>query len=253
MATISSLLRDRVSLQVRSVDRIFLAANMPRLQSEGLLVRFLLDRGFSIPSPALLGKISQGYVRAIERFAAKQKIPMVHFKRGESKEQVARRYMQQAERDGRFGVVMIGVAQEKASAWRGFRAGGSAAHPHFSYRRMSVFPNHYYFYIRDAERGPGFVKTVGYAPFPVWIYLIGHEWAKRQAERRGISFQALDSGFRSRVRPQDHRPHPRPVSHPGDHPRRRAPDPSPLQALQGQAVLQRRPGAQNRDHHQRPL
>jgi hypothetical protein len=145
MATIASLLRERVSLQVNSVDRIFLAGYVPKLQSEGLLVRFLLDRGFPIPSPAVLGKISQGYVRAIERFAAKQKIPVVHFKRGESKEQTARRYMQQAEREGRFGVVMIGVAQERASAWRGFVNGGTAAHPHFSYRRMSVFPNHYYF------------------------------------------------------------------------------------------------------------
>jgi hypothetical protein len=177
MATIASLLRERVSLQVNSVDRIFLAGYVPKLQSEGLLVRFLLDRGVRIPSPAVLGKISQGYVRAIERFAAKQKIPVVHFKRGESKEQVARRYMQQAELDGRFGVVMIGVAQEKASAWRGFVNGGTAAHPHFSYRRMSVFPNHYYFYIRDPEWGPAFIKTVAYAPYGVWMYLNGHEWA----------------------------------------------------------------------------
>jgi Bacterial transcriptional activator domain len=66
MATIASLLRERVSLQVNSVDRIFLAGCVPKLQSEGMVVRFLLDRGFPIPSPAGLGKISQSYVRAIE-------------------------------------------------------------------------------------------------------------------------------------------------------------------------------------------
>ena len=69
MATISSLLRERVTLQVNSVDRIFLAGYMPKLQSEGQVVRFLLDRGFPIPSPASLGRIGDGYVRAIERFA----------------------------------------------------------------------------------------------------------------------------------------------------------------------------------------
>jgi len=37
---------------------------------------------------------------------------------------------------------MIGVAPEKTSARRWFRHGGSDAHPHFCYRRMSVFPNH---------------------------------------------------------------------------------------------------------------
>jgi hypothetical protein len=31
----------------------------------------------------------------------------------------------------------------------------------------------------------------------VWIYLNGHEWAKRQAAKRGIAFEALDNGFRS--------------------------------------------------------
>ena len=192
MATIASLLRERVTLQVNSVDRIFLAGYIPKLQSEGQVVRFLLDRGFPIPSPAALGKIGSAYLRAVERFAARNRIPVVHFK-----ELVARRYMQRAERDGRFGVVMIGVAQEKTSAWRGFKAGGSPSHPHFSYRRMSVYPNHFYFYIRDRERGPAFIKTLAYAPYGVWIYLNGHEWAKRQAEKRGISFQALDNGFRS--------------------------------------------------------
>jgi hypothetical protein len=197
MTTIVSLLRERVSLQVRSVDRIFLQGYVPKLQSEGQLVRFLLDRRFPIPSPAGLGKISQSYVRAIERFAARHKVPVVHFNKGEVKEQVAARYMRTAEREGRFGVVMIGVAQERASARRGYRSGGSDSHPHFSYRRMSVFPNYYYLYVRDPEWGPAFIKTIAYAPWPVWIYLNGHEWAKQQAAKRGISFEALDNGFRS--------------------------------------------------------
>ncbi len=204
MATISSLLRERVTLRVRSVDRIFLAGYVPRLQSEGLVVRFLLDRAPSlgdgkvrIPSPALLGKVGQSYVQAIDRFAVENEIPLVRFSKGDCKEELARPYIRAAERAGRFGVVMIGVAQEKARAWRGFRNGGPASHPHFSYRRMSVFVNHYYFYVRDPEWGPASIKTCAYAPYPLWLCLNGHEWAKRQAERRGLSFQALDNGFRS--------------------------------------------------------
>src|SRR5450631_769725 len=52
VATISSLLADHVSLQVRSVDRLFLQGYVPRLMTEGQVIRFLLDRGFPIPSPA---------------------------------------------------------------------------------------------------------------------------------------------------------------------------------------------------------
>ncbi len=56
MATISSLLADHVTLQVRSVDRLFLQGYVPKLMTEGQVIRFLLDRGFPIPSPAVLGR-----------------------------------------------------------------------------------------------------------------------------------------------------------------------------------------------------
>ncbi|MGH2713767.1 MAG: hypothetical protein ACRDM7_07755 [Thermoleophilaceae bacterium] len=197
MATIRSLLRDRVTLQVRSVDRLFLQAYVPKLMSEGLVIRFLLDRGFPIPSPALLGKIGAGYVRAIERFAARNQIPVVRFQRRESKEEVARPYFEQAEREGRFGVIMIGVAQERARVWAGWRQGGSDGHPHFAFGWQSRVPNHYYFYVRDRQWGRAFVKCCCYAPYPLWLCLNGHEWAKRQAEQAGIGYRALDNGFRS--------------------------------------------------------
>jgi hypothetical protein len=197
VATIRSLLRDRVTLQVRSVDRLFLQAYVPRLMSEGLLVRFLLDRGFPIPSPALLGKIGAGYVRAIERFASGSEIPVVRFGRRESKEEIARPYFEQAEREGRFGVVMIGVAQERARVWAGWRQGGSDGHPHFAFGWQSRLPNHYYFYVRDREWGCAFVKACCYAPYPLWLCLNGHEWAKRQADKAGIAYAPLDNGFRA--------------------------------------------------------
>lgn len=145
MATISSLLRDHVTLQVRAVDRLFLQGYVPRLMTAGQVIRFLLDRGNPIPSPALLGKQGRAYVRAIERFASEHEIPVVRFPKGASKEELARPYLERAEREGRTGVVLIGVAQERASVWRGWRNGGPDGHPHFEFGRQSAFPNHYYF------------------------------------------------------------------------------------------------------------
>jgi hypothetical protein len=59
---------------------------------EGLVVRFLLDRAralgdgkVAIPSPALLGKVGESYVQAIDRFAADQEIPVVRFEKGACK------------------------------------------------------------------------------------------------------------------------------------------------------------------------
>ena len=197
MATISSLLADHVSLQVRSVDRLFLQAYVPRLMTQGQVIRFLLDRGYPIPSPAMLGKIGREYVEQIDAFIAENKIPVVRFVKGDVKEEVARKQFEAAEREGRYGVVMVGICQEKTSAWRGWRDGGPDGHPHFEYRRQSIYPNNFCFYFRDPNWGPAFIKTVAYAPFPVWIYLNGNEWAKQQAAHHKIDFEPLDNGFRS--------------------------------------------------------
>jgi hypothetical protein len=51
MADYATLLRDHVTLTCRSVDRIFLQAYVPKLQSVGCVCRFLRwQRGFVIPS-----------------------------------------------------------------------------------------------------------------------------------------------------------------------------------------------------------
>jgi hypothetical protein len=142
VATIRSQLRDRVTLQVRSVDCLFLQVYVPRLMSEGQLIRFLLDRGFPIPLPALLGKIGAGYKRALERFAQEHDVPVVRFGRRESKEEISR-----------FGVVLIGVAQERARVWARWRA-GSDGHPHFAFGRQSRLPNYYYLYRPQPRVGP---------------------------------------------------------------------------------------------------
>jgi hypothetical protein len=202
VATISSLLADHVTLQVRSVDRLFLQGYVPRLMTAGQVIRFLLDRGYPIPSPAMLARIGRDYVEQINAFIAANEIPTVRFVKGDVKEEIARKHFDAAEREGRFGVVMVGVAQEKTSAWRGWRDGGPDGHPHFEFARQSIFPNNYYFYIRDPDWGPSFLKTIGYAPFPVRVYLNGNEWAKQQAAKHGIEFRALDNGFSSCEDPQ---------------------------------------------------
>ena len=124
MAMISSLLADHVTLQVRSVDRLFFQAYVPRLQTQFQVIRFLLDRGFPIPSPAVLGRIGREYVAAAESFIVEREIPVERFQKGHVKEEVAREHFKAAEREGRFGVVMVGIAQERTSAHGG---GGARA------------------------------------------------------------------------------------------------------------------------------
>lgn len=201
MTDYATLLQDEVALEYHSIDRIFIQGYVPQLQTQGLVCRFLRwQRGFVIPSSAAFGQIGRAYVTEIHRWAKAQHIPIRYFKKGENKEQIARPLIDAAATKGGDGrVVLVGIAQEKASIWRSRKAKGQehVAHPHMEWDRQMAFINHFYFYLWDPEFGPAFWKTNAYAPYPIWIYLNGHEWAKRQLEKLGIGYTALDNGFRS--------------------------------------------------------
>jgi len=200
MSNYGLLLHDHVTLRCRSIDRIFLQAYVPRLQAVGEVCTFLRwQRKFPIPSSAAFGKIGEEYVKAVHRFAEAKGIPVVYFKKGQNKEEVAGPYLQAAAKESQERVVMIGIAQEKASVWRSWPRKGQekARHPHMDWGREMAFINHFYFYLWDLEWGAAFWKTNAYAPFPIWLWLNGHEWAKRQLDKAGISYEALDNGFLS--------------------------------------------------------
>ena len=71
------LLRDHVTLTCRSIDRIFLQGYVPKLQSVGQVCRFLVERGYRIPSSAAFGRIGEAYVAELHRWAGANAIPIV--------------------------------------------------------------------------------------------------------------------------------------------------------------------------------
>ena len=200
MANINDLLRDHVTLELKCLDRIYLNGYIPTLQLPGQLIAFLVQhRKRKIPSPALLHQITQDFVKNVKRYAEENDIPIIHFKHGQRKDDIATTMHRR--HPVKDGVVFIGVAQEKAYAFKG-RKRNQKGYVGFDYSRQSVFVNHYYFYLNDHDFGPAFIKICSYAPFAIKLYCNGHEWVKRQLEKKGIAFEALDNGFLSCSDPQ---------------------------------------------------
>jgi hypothetical protein len=104
------------------------------------------------------------------------------------------------------GVVPVGVAQERAKAWTATKqVHGKMVHFTFAWR--TVYVNRYYVYLIDRGWGPAFIKICRYAPYAVKVCLNGHEWAKRQASRRGIGYEALTmASSRAGTRRHSNRP-----------------------------------------------
>jgi hypothetical protein len=196
---INEILKEHVTLDIECIDRIYLNGYIPNLQIPGQLVNFLRHRGHRIPSPAMLGKMTDEYKVAVEAFARENGISLFHFERGVRKDDIAAEYRER--RGEKEGILFIGIAQERTYAYKA-RKRTEGKQVFFDYSRQSVFVNHYYFYIQDDDFGPAFIKVCTYAPYAVKICLNGHEWAKRQLHKQGIAFEALDNGFFSCEDPQ---------------------------------------------------
>jgi hypothetical protein len=67
--------------------------------------------------------------------------------------------------------------------------------PWFTFGKAQRRVTNYYFYLWDADFGPAFIKVCAYFPYPIKVWLNGHEWAKRQATHAGIGFTELSNGF----------------------------------------------------------
>ena len=197
MASIPELLNNHVTLEVECLDRLYLNGYIGPLATSGGLVNFMrVQLEKPIPSPAILGQISERFRGEGKAMAEQQKIPLYQFNHKERKDDVANALRRK--RGTRDGIVFIGVAQEKAQAFQGKKVGGQ-----FQYTRdKTVYVNHYYFYIDDADFGPLFIKVCSYAPWATKLCLNGHEWAKRQLEKEGIVFEALNNGFLSCEEPK---------------------------------------------------
>ena len=197
MASIPELLKGHVTLEVECLDRLYLNGYIGALATSGGLVTFMreqLDK--PIASPVVLGQITEKFRESVKALAEREEIPIYQFDHKERKDDIANLFRQQ--RGIRDGIVLVGVAQEKAQAFQGKKVDGS-----FQFTRdKTVYVNHYYFYIDDADFGPLFIKVCSYAPWGTKLCLNGHEWAKRQLEKNGIAYEALNNGFLSCADPE---------------------------------------------------
>jgi hypothetical protein len=196
--TVRELLEDKVELDIEGIDRLYLNAYQPRLQTGGGVVGFFrAHRGAVVASTTLMAPMSQAFVAAIQRFAKTEGVEIVHFAKGQRKDEETQRRLGDFHRAE--GVLYIGVAQEKFAGFRVTKklsAHTGTAFP-WLYRSSTVMCNQYYFYVVDEDFGPLFIKFSCYFPYTAHICLNGHESAKRQLAKAGIAFEALDNGIRT--------------------------------------------------------
>jgi hypothetical protein len=193
--SVSDVLGEHVQFELECIDRLYLNVFVPELQRTGQVAGFLMrHRGFPIASTALVAPMSRQFVTDIKSYAAAHEVPLVHFAKGQRKDDVMHEHL--AAFTGTDAIMFIGVAQEKAHVFRTERRHNPVTGAPYPWIvTTTAMVNHFYFYGVDDDFGPFFLKFGSYFPYTARLCINGNEYAKRQAAKAGIEFEALDNGF----------------------------------------------------------
>lgn len=192
--SVREILEGHVSLEVECLDRLYLNAYVPKLQREiGVAMFFRGHRGQPVASSALMAPMTHSFVRGIEAFVKAEDVALIAFEKNQRKDDVAKRHL--AGFPGREGVLFVGKAQEKVPVFRTEKRTDRHGMKYPWIVRSTAMVNQYYFYCVDEDFGPFFLKFSSYFPYTAKLCLNGHEYLKRQLEKEGIDFVALDNGI----------------------------------------------------------
>jgi hypothetical protein len=198
---VAEVIRDHVTLEVEGIDRMYLNVYQPRLQSAKQAACFFrFHRGQPVASSSLMGVMTNEFLSKVEAFVEQHQIPVVHFKKGQRKDDIAAEY--RARFPGSEGVLFLGKAQEKVTIFRTEKRTGATGKKYAWIVKSATPVNQFYFYCIDEDFGPFFLKFCTYFPYNAKLCLNGHEYVKRQLAKEGIAFEALDNGVLSCANPK---------------------------------------------------
>jgi hypothetical protein len=192
--SVAEILAKHVTLELEGIDRMYLNVIVPGLQYVGGVVRFLRKhRGHRVASTAMVAPISAAFVKSVEKFAAREGVPLLAFEKGQRKDDLAKEHL--ARFTDEEGVLFVGKAQEKVRTYRTEKRRDAQGLSYAWIVAATAMVNQYYFYAVDRDFGPFFLKFSSYFPYNAKLCINGHEYLKRQLARRGIPFEALDNGI----------------------------------------------------------
>src|SRR6202166_3847924 len=88
--SVAEVLAEHVTLEVEGIERMYLIVYIPRLQREqGVSSFFRFHRVHQFASSALMDPISKTFVAALEEYARREKIPIIQFRKGQRKDDIA--------------------------------------------------------------------------------------------------------------------------------------------------------------------
>lgn len=192
--TVADVIDRHVTLELESLDRVYLNVYQPQLQTPQAMFWFLRRfHGEGAVSSRKMAEITGRFIKDIADYAETHGVPVIAFEKNQRKEDVAAEYLRRS--DGGEGILFIGKAQEKVRTFRtqGRRNSRGETYPWIV--ESTAMVNQYYFYGFDDDFGPFFLKYSSYVPYGAKLCFNGHEYLKRQLAKEGIGYEELANGI----------------------------------------------------------
>lgn len=197
METFTKLFGSLLVFVYHCFDRIVIHGYLSGLSRPDQVVYFFRNVvGEPVVSKELLSKRTGDYQQWVEAYARNHEIPVEWAEKGVRKEDYVRPWLQQMEKQNRFGVYFIFKSMEQGPTFRISTPKFPTKDPNHRILapQRSRFTN-YYFYIRDERMGPMAMRIASFFPFEATYYLNGHSFMERELLRLGIGFKKQDNAF----------------------------------------------------------
>jgi hypothetical protein len=147
--SVADILDHHVTFELECIDRMYLNVYVPMLQCESGVAKFFrFHRGHPFASSALMDPMTKAFVASVDQFCKQQQVPVVHFQKGQRKDDVMKEHLARFEQPE--GVVFLGKAQEKTPVFRTEkRRNPETGHTYPWIVRSSAMVNHFYCYCVD--------------------------------------------------------------------------------------------------------
>jgi hypothetical protein len=192
--TVAEVINQHVTLELESLDRVYLNVYQPRLQTPKAAFLFLRENyGRGAVSSRQMRTITQRFLQSIDRYARQHDVPLISFQKNQRKEDLAAEYL--TEFPEPEGLLFIGKAQEKVRTFRTEGRHNARGETYPWIVETTAMVNQYYFYGVDEDFGPFFLKYSSYFPYGAKLCFNGHEYLKRQLTKEGIAYEELANGI----------------------------------------------------------
>lgn len=179
-------------------DRVVLSGYLMGLQRPGQVVYWLRGgEGQAEIGKAELQERTADYVRWVESYARRRKIPLEWAERGVKKEPYVLPYLRRMERAGQFGVYFIFQASEQGWTYRpgAVPRRGRDGLKHILLHKHRSRYRFYYFYLRDEILGPMIVRMGTFIPFEASYWINGHSYVEGRLQKAGLAYRKDDNAF----------------------------------------------------------